>query len=113
MPDSMLDSGSLILIADKCPQLTHIDISLSDCVSDTSITKLVFSCPKLKYANFAFTDFNDKALAMMSKNCPNLEYLNIEKGSDFVCRVTEEALEGFKQNHPNVEIVVEEDEEGL
>jgi len=97
----ILSSRSLILIADKCPQLTHIDISCSS-VSDTSITKLVSSCPRLKYADFHCTNFDDTALARMSKNCPNLECLNIRGCKN----VTEEALEGFKQNHPNVEIVL-------
>ena len=81
---------SLILIAEKCPQLTHIGIGdLS--VSDTSITKMVKNCPKIKHANFENTSFNDTALTMMSKNCPDLEYLNIVG-----CRnVTDEALERF------------------
>ena len=84
-------SRSIILIADKCPQLTHIGIGHLWNVSDVSITKLVENCPKLKHADFRDTRFNDTALAMMSKNCLDLEYLNI-----FDCiNVTEEALERF------------------
>ena len=84
-------SESLNLIADKCPQLTHIGVGHLRSLSDTSITKLVTNCPNLKHANFVDTYFNDTALALMSKNCPDLEYLNI-----IGCwNVTEEALERF------------------
>ena len=87
----VISSRSLILIADKCPQLTHIGIGNLGCFSDTSITKLVTKCPKLKHANFKETEFSDSALAMMSRNCPDLEYLNII-GCELV---TEEALMRF------------------
>ena len=86
----VLSSRSLILIADKCPQLTHIGIGNLGCLSDASITKLVTKCPKLKHANFEETEFSNSALAIMSRNCPDLEYLNII-GSE----VTEEALMRF------------------
>ena len=129
-----LSSRSLILIADKCPQLTHIGIGHLIHFSGTSITQLVTNCPKLIYANFEDTSFNDTALAKMSENCPNLEYLNIAGCAN----VTEEALERLadsamtanlkkllvsqyyyspqflkrlEQNLPNVEISVIEDDE--
>ena len=86
-----LSCRSLDLIADKCPQLTHIGIGHIWNVSRVSITQLVSRCPKLKYANFEATDCNDTALNMMSQNCPDLEYLNIV-GCELV---TEEALERF------------------
>jgi len=84
-------SRSLDLIADQCPQLTYIGVGHLWNVSDISITKLVENCPKLKHADFRDTRFNDTALAMMSKNCPDLEYLNIVD----CINVTEEALERF------------------
>jgi len=87
----VLSSRSIILIADNCPQLTHIGIGNLESLSDTSITKLVNKCPKLKHANFEETDFSNSALAMMSRNCPDLEYLNIT-GCELV---TEEALVRF------------------
>ena len=129
----VISSRSLILIADKCPQLTHIGIGNLGCLSETSITKLVTKCPKLKHANFEETEFSNSALAIMSRNCPDLEYLNII-GSE----VTEEALMRFanpatavnlkhlcvnkydyspqlpdrlKEKLPNVKIVIEEDED--
>ena len=91
------------------------------------------NCTKL-HANFEDTSFNDTALAKMSENCPNLEYLNIAGCAN----VTEEALERFadsamtanlkkllvslyyyspqflkrlEQNLPNVEISVIDDDE--
>ena len=70
-------SASLIYIAKKCPQLTHIAIGHWSYVSEDSITKLVSSCPKLKYAKFEENNFNDTALGMMSRTCPDLEYLEI------------------------------------
>ena len=130
----VLSSRSLILIAEKCPQLTHIGIGNLGCLSDTSITKLVTKCPKLKHANFEETEFSNSALAIMSRNCPDLEYLNII-GCELV---TEEALMRFanpatavnlkhlcvnkydyslqlpdrlKEKLPNVKIVIEEDED--
>ena len=92
-----LSSRCLNLIADKCPQLTHIGISSVSEVSDTSITKLLSSCPKLKYANFAATKFNDTTLATLSENCLDLEYLEYLEYLNIVgCEnVTEEALERF------------------
>jgi len=117
---------SLKLIADKCPQLTYIGIGH---LSNASFTKMVESCPKLRHANFEDTNFNDSTLDLMSKHCPDLEYLNIAGCRD----VTGEALERFanpatmanlkkllvskcyyslellkrlKQNLPKVEIVV-------
>ena len=67
----VLSSRSLILIADKCPQLTHIGIGHLESFSDTTITKLVTKCPKLKHANFEETNFSNSALDMMSRNCPD------------------------------------------
>ena len=84
-------SRSLILIAEKCPQLTHIGIGHLESCIDASITRIVTNCSKLKYANFEDTVFNDTSLAMISKNCPDLEYLNIVNCQN----VTEEALERF------------------
>ena len=131
----VISSRSLILIADKCPQLTHIGIGNLGCLSDASITKLVTKCPKLKHANFEETEFSNSALAIMSRNCPDLEYLNII-GCELV---TEEALMRFanpetsanlkrlcvteyyysypqlpdklKEKLPNIKIVTEEDED--
>ena len=89
-----ISSRSLILIADKCPQLTYIGIGYhlgeNENLSE-SITKIVENCPKLKHANFERTEFSDTSLAMMSNNCPDLEYLNIVDCGG--CH--EEALERF------------------
>ena len=90
-PGDVLSSSSLDLIADMCPQLTHIGIGHLESFSATSITKLVTKCPKLTHANFEQTNFSNSALDMLARNCPDLEYLNIT-----CCRyVTGEALERF------------------
>ena len=86
-----LSSSSLNLLAEKCPQLTHIGICNLGMFSSISITNLVTQCPKLKHANFENTKIDDTALAMMSKNCPYLEYLSISGCPG----VTEEGLEAF------------------
>ena len=86
-----LSSSSLILLADKCPQLTYIGIGNLTLFSSTSIIKLVSSCPKLKYANFEGTIVDDTTLAIMSNKCPDLEYIKISN-----CRmITQEGLETF------------------
>ena len=86
-----LSSSSLILLADKCPQLTYIGIGNLNLFSSTSIIKLVSSCPKLKYANFEGTIVDDTTLAMTSNKCPDLEYIKISN-----CRmITQEGLETF------------------
>ena len=86
-----LSSSSLILLADKCPQLTYIGIGNLTMFSSTSIIKLVSSCPKLKHANFERTKVDDTALAIMSEKCPDLEYIKISN-----CRmITQEGLETF------------------
>ena len=84
-----LTSRSLVLIADKCPELTYIGFANQKTFSSSSITKLVSKCPKLKHVNLQNTNVSDNALAVMSKNCPYLEYLNI-----FGCfGITQEGLE--------------------
>ena len=83
--------NGLVHIADKCPQLTHIGIGHLEFFESDIITKIVENCPKLKYANFEETNFDDTALEKMSKNCPDLEVLNIVGCDD----VTGEALERF------------------
>ena len=86
-----LSWGSLILLANKCPQLTYIGIGNLTMFTSTSITNLVTQCPNLKHANFEKTKVDDNALSIMSKNCPDLEFLNISG-----CRsVTEDGLEAF------------------
>ena len=72
-----LSSRSLILIADKCPQLTNIGFANQNTFSTSSINRLVSKCSKLKHANFQNTNVDDIALAVMSKNCPDLEYLKV------------------------------------
>ena len=86
-----LSSRSLILLADKCPQLTHIDIGNLTMFSSSSITNLVTNCPQLKHANFEQTMVDNTALAIMSKKCPDLEYLNISNCD----RITQEGMESF------------------
>ena len=126
---------SLSLLANKCPQLTYIGIGNLTMFTSTSITNLVTQCPNLKHANFENTEVDDTALAMMSKNCPELEYLNISG----CLSVTEDGLEAFvypaseanlkylnigvqfdfclfirlKYDLPNLKIFTEDDEDDL
>ena len=85
------NNRSLIILAEKCPQLTYIGIGNLTVFSSTNIIKLVTNCPKLKHANFERTNVNDTALAIMSEKCPDLEYIKISN-----CRmITQEGLETF------------------
>ncbi len=85
------NNRSLIILAEKCPQLTYIGIGNLTVFSSTNIIKLVTNCPKLKHANFERTNVNDTALAIMSEKCPDLEYLKISN-----CRmITQDGLERF------------------
>ena len=86
-----LSSRSLILLAEKCPQLTHIGIGYLTMFSSFSITKLVTNCPKLKHANFEETMVDNTALAKMSTNCLDLEYLKISNCTS----ITQGGLERF------------------
>lgn len=90
-PNDELSSRSLILLADKCPQLTHIGIGNFHWFSSSSITMLVTNCPNLKHANFEHTRVDDTVLAVMSKKCTELEHLNISNCD----RITQEGLKGF------------------
>ena len=86
-----LSSRSLILLADKCPQLTHIGIGNFHWFSTSSITMLVTNCPNLKHANFEHTRVDNTVLAVMSEKCTELEHLNISNCD----RITQEGLKGF------------------
>jgi len=72
-----LTSKSLVLIADKCPQLTYIGFANQWAFNSSSITRLVTKCSKLKHVNFQNTNVDETALVVMSKSCPVLEYLNV------------------------------------
>ena len=90
-PNDELSSRSLILLADKCPQLTYIGIANLTMFSSTSIAQLVTNCPKLKHANFEQTMVDDSALGVMSKKCTELEHLSISNCD----RITQGGLERF------------------
>lgn len=107
--NQILSSRSLILIADSCPQLTYIGIGNLTMFSSNDILKLVTKCPKLKHANFKRTNIDDAALAMMSENCPDLEYLNIIGCYDH--RISVDAVDRLEQSRPDLKIVEEEEEE--
>ena len=88
-----LTGKSLNLIADNCPQLTHIDISKLLVFKNADIINLVSKCPKLKHVNFGYTGIKDDALARLARDCPELEHLNI-KGC---ANITEQGIEEFLQ----------------
>ena len=89
-PIDELSDRSIFLLAEKCPQLTYIGIGNLNMFSRTSITTLVANCPRLKHANFEETTVDDTVLDIMSKKCPDLEYLKISRG-----RITQDGLERF------------------
>ena len=78
-------------IADNCPQLTHIDLGWLDIIDNNDLLKLIAKCVNLQLANFEETRIEDSTLALMARNCPNLEHLKIA-GCDMI---TEEGIEAF------------------
>ena len=105
-PIDELSDRSILLLTDKCPQLTYLGIGGLTMFSSISISNLVANCPKLKHANFEETMVDDIVLDTMSKECPDLEYLKISG-----YRITQEGLERLKHDLPNLEIVTEADED--
>ena len=78
-------------IADNCPQLTNIDLGWLDIIDNNDLLKLIAKCVNLQLANFEETSIEDSTLALMARNCPNLEHLKIA-GCDMI---TEEGIEAF------------------
>ena len=73
--DSKLSRRSLNIIAENCPQLTHIDIGGHCVFQDADIIDLISKCSKLKHANFETTQIEDSSLARLAFDCPDLEHL--------------------------------------
>ena len=73
-----LTGRCLNIIADNCPQITHIDIENIRMLTNDDI-KIVLKCSKLKYANFEHTRIEDNVLERLANDCPDLEDLNISR----------------------------------
>ena len=90
---SQLIGESLNLIADNCPQLTHIDVANHHVFKNADIINLVSKCSKLKHVNFRNTGIKDDALARLAHDCPDLEHLNISRCVD----IGDQGIEAFLQ----------------
>ena len=88
---SSLTARSLKIIADNCPQLTHIGIVDHFELENEDILQLVSKCTKLKSANFENTRIEDSSLAKLAFDCPDLETLNLTE----CVEITKQGIESF------------------
>lgn len=86
-----LTSKTLSIIADNCPQITHIDIGHLSVFTNDDLILFASKCSKLKYANFEDTRIEDSALARLAIDCPSLETLKLSKCFE----ITEQGTEAF------------------
>ena len=86
-----LTSKTLSIIADNCPQITHIDIGHLAVFTNDDLIVFASKCSKLKYANFEDTRIEDSALERLANDCPNLEHLKLSKCFE----ITEQGTEAF------------------
>ena len=78
-----LTSKGLNYLADRCPQLTHIDIGNSlNVFKDSDIFRLSSKCSKLKYINLENTRIGDAVLRSLAHDCPGLEHLVVSRCLD-------------------------------
>ena len=75
-----LTSKGLNFLADRCPQLTHIDIGNSLYIfTNSDISRLSSKCSKLKYVNLENTGIGDAVLRSLAHDCPGLEHLVVSQ----------------------------------
>ena len=86
-----LTSKTLSIIADNCPQITHIDIGHLTVFTNDDLIKFTSKCSKLIYANFEDTRIEDSALERLASDCPNLEHLKLSN----CLLITEQGTEAF------------------
>ena len=132
--DPTLTSRSIIMIADKCPNLTYIDIGHLEMFTKIDILYLVSNCSRLKYANFERTNIGDDSLRMLAHNCSDLEEMNLSGceeitygGIEFFlngeanfklkyldisdCEIYQAYMRKIVRDHPSIEIVISDDYE--
>ena len=132
--DPTLTSRSIIMIADKCPNLTYIDIGHLEMFTKIDILYLVSNCSRLKYANFERTNIDDDSLRMLAHNCSDLEEMNLSGCEEITyggikfflngaanfklkhldisdCNITLGCLRKIVRDHPSIEIVISDDYE--
>ena len=86
-----LTSRSLKIIADNCPQLTHIGIvDHWHTLENDDILQFVSKCTKLKSANLKGTKIEDSVLARLAR-LQDLETLNLSDCVEF----TKQGIESF------------------
>ena len=132
--DPTLTSRSIIMIADKCPNLTYIDIGHLEMFTKIDILYLVSNCSRLKYANFERTNIDDDSLRMLAHNCSDLEEMNLSGCEEITyggikfflngaanfklkhldisdCEIYQAYMRKIVRDHPSIEIVISDDYE--
>ena len=98
---SKLTSKGLNYLADRCPQLTHIDIGNSlNVFTDSDISRLSSKCSKLKYINLENTRIGDAVLRSLAHDCPGLEHLVVSGCSEITEMGIKEFLDVTSQHTP-------------
>ena len=134
--DPTLTSRSIIMIADKCPNLTYIDIGHLEMFTKIDILYLVSNCSRLKYANFERTKIGDDSLRMLAHNCSDLEEMNLSGCEEITyggikfflngaanfklkhldisdCEIYQAYMRKIVRDHPSIEIVINDDYESI
>ena len=81
--------SDLIAICQSCPNLTYLDLSRNDSLSDVGIVALASTCTQLVGLKITYVDgITETGLHRLLETCTNLETLNIKGGSGIssVCR---------------------------
>ncbi|XP_028760878.1 F-box protein SKIP1 [Neltuma alba] len=67
---------SLVLVAQRCPNLEVLAIRSCPHATDDSISMIAFSCPKLRELDISYCyEISHESLLLIGKNCPSLKIL--------------------------------------
>lgn len=75
-----LTEKSLVVIADRCPNLEQLDMYWNCRISDFGIRKIALNCPKLTTLNLSGCKWlTDHSIVSIAENCPEIKLLNITR----------------------------------
>jgi hypothetical protein len=71
-----LSDTSLATIAQRCPNLVHLDVRGCGSLTSASVCSVVLSCPALLYLDANRTQVDDSVVAAVGLHCPLLQHLD-------------------------------------